>query len=63
MPHPAYNPDPAALDYYLFQSMAHFPYLWHFYNPEDVEVLVKEFFASKDKNLCYRHKIKELAER
>ena len=62
LPHPAYSPDLAPSDYYLFRSMAHFLRGRRFDNLEQVENGVQEFFASKDKE-WYQHGIQELAER
>ena len=44
MPHPAYIPDLAPLDYYLFQPEAHLLCLPCFHNQE-VEASAKEFFT------------------
>ena len=62
MTHPAYSPDPASSDYYLFWCLAHFLHLWCFKNKHEVEASVKELFVSKDKN-WYQYDIIELAER
>ena len=56
----AYSPDLTSLDYYLFQSMAHFLHPQSF--NKEVEASAREFFTSKDKNF-YLHRIKELTER
>ena len=62
MPHPAYSPDLAPSDYYLFRSMAHFLLGRDFHNLEEVKTGVKEFFDSKDEN-WYCRGIEELSER
>ena len=49
MPHPAYSTDLAPLDYFLFQSMAHFLCFQYFNNQVVVEASMKEFFTLKDK--------------
>jgi histone-lysine N-methyltransferase SETMAR len=62
LPHPAYSPDLAPSDYYLFRSMAHLLRGRRFKNVAEVESGVQEFFKSKDKS-WYRRGIHELAER
>ena len=62
MPLPPNSPDLAHSDYYLFRSMAHFLDSRCLNNQVDVDVSVKEFIASNDKNR-YQRVIKELAER
>jgi hypothetical protein len=46
--HPAFSPDLAPSDYYLFCSMAQFLHGKKFQSVVDVEVAVEEFFASKE---------------
>lgn len=62
LPHPAYSPDLAPSDYYLFRSMAHFLQGRRFNNIQEVEIGVREFFASKETS-WYRRGILELSER
>jgi histone-lysine N-methyltransferase SETMAR len=62
LPHPAFSPDLAPSDYYLFHSMAQFLRGKKFQSVADVEVAVEEFFASKDKERFYQA-FKELAEK
>ena len=50
LPHPAYSPDLAPSDYYLFRSMVHFLRGGNFENLEAVEVGVTELFASKSRD-------------
>jgi histone-lysine N-methyltransferase SETMAR len=50
LPHPAFSPDLEPSDYYyLFRSMAQFLRGKKFQSVVDLEVTVKEFFASKNK--------------
>jgi hypothetical protein len=49
LPYPTFNPDLEPSDYYLFRSMAQFLRGKKFQSVADVEVVVEEFFASKDK--------------
>jgi histone-lysine N-methyltransferase SETMAR len=60
--HPAFSPDLEPSDYYLFHSMAQFLRGKKFQSVADVEVVVEEFFASKDKEWFYQA-FKELAEK
>jgi hypothetical protein len=53
LPHPAVSPYLASSDYYLFRSMAQFLRGKKFQSVADVEVVVEEFFASKDKEWFY----------
>jgi histone-lysine N-methyltransferase SETMAR len=62
LPHPAFSPDLEPPDYYLFRSMAPFLRGKKFQSVVDVEVAVKEFVASKDKEWFYQT-FKELAEK
>lgn len=62
LPHPAYSPDLAPSDYYLFRSMAHFLRGRCFENEAEVEVGCREFFASKTTE-WYRRGISLLVER
>jgi len=62
LPHPAYRPDLAPSDYYLFRSMAHYLRCQSFTNIKDVEVACLEFFSSKSKE-WYLSGIQKLAER
>lgn len=62
LPHPAYSPDLAPSDFYLFRSMAHFLIGRNFANIEELEMGCREFFDSKPKE-WYRHGIQELAQR
>ena len=62
LPHPAYSPDVAPSDYYLFRSMEHFLRGRHFTNLEVVETGCREFFASKEP-VWYRRGIEILVER
>ena len=62
LPHPAYSPDLAPSDYYLFRSMAHFLRGRCFENESDVEAGCREFFASKATG-WYQRGISLLAER
>jgi histone-lysine N-methyltransferase SETMAR len=48
LPHPAFSPDLAPLEYYLFRSMTQFLCGKKFQSVEDLEVAVEELFASKD---------------
>ncbi|XP_029643946.1 histone-lysine N-methyltransferase SETMAR-like [Octopus sinensis] len=50
MPHPAYSPNLAPPDHYLFQSTVHFLRSGYFMNQEEVEASENGFFASKNKN-------------
>jgi len=61
-PHPAYSPDLAPSDYYLFRSMAHFLCGRSFSNVKDAEITCLEFFSSKSKD-WYLKGIQELSER
>jgi hypothetical protein len=60
--HPAFSPDLEPSDYYLFCSMAQFLCGKKFQSVACVEVVVEEFFASKDKEWFYQV-FKELAEK
>jgi histone-lysine N-methyltransferase SETMAR len=60
--HPAFSPDLAPLDYYLFRSMAQFLRGKKFQSVADVEVAVEEFSASKDKG-WFHQAFKELTEK
>lgn len=60
LPHPAYSPDLAPSDYYLFRSMAHYLQGRHFNNQEDVENGCREFFNSKSQE-WYKKGIESLA--
>ena len=62
LPHPAYSPDLAPSDYYLFRSMAHFLRGRNFNNLDEVENGCLEFFSSKNKE-WYRSGIEQLADR
>jgi histone-lysine N-methyltransferase SETMAR len=62
LPHPAFSPDLAPSDYYLFHSMTQFFHGKKFQSAADVEVAVEEFFASTDKEWFYQA-FKELAEK
>jgi len=62
LPHPAYSPDLAPSDYYLFLSMAHFLRGRTFETPEDVENGCREFFKSKPQE-WYKRGIEELAQK
>jgi hypothetical protein len=62
VPHHAFSPDLEPSDYYLFGSMAQFLHGKKFHSVADVEVVVQEFFASKDKEWFYQA-FKELAEK
>ena len=62
LPHPAYSPDLAPSDYYLFRSMAHYLSGRNFTNVKDVEVACLEFFSSISKE-WYLSGIQELTER
>jgi histone-lysine N-methyltransferase SETMAR len=62
LPHPAFTPDLEPSDYCLFRSMAQFLHGKKFQSVADMEVAVKEFFASKDKEWFYQP-FKELAEK
>jgi histone-lysine N-methyltransferase SETMAR len=62
LPHPAFSPDLVPSDYHLFRSMAQFLRGKKFQSVVDVEVVVEEFFASKDKEWFYQA-FKELAEK
>ena len=50
LPYPAYSPDLAPSDYYLFQSMQHGLVDTHFRNYEDVRKWIDEWIASKDQS-------------
>jgi hypothetical protein len=50
LPHPAYSPDLAPSDYYLFRSMAHFLKERRFENVDDIRNSCQQFFESKDKS-------------
>jgi histone-lysine N-methyltransferase SETMAR len=60
LPHLAFNPDLAPSDYCLFRSMVQFLRGKKFKSVTDVEVVVEEIFASKDKEWFYQA-FKELA--
>lgn len=62
LPHPAYSPDLAPSDFYLFRSMAHFLSGRSFANIEELEMGCREFFDSKPRE-WYRRGIQELAQR
>lgn len=62
LPHPAYSPDLAPSDYYLFRSMANFLRGRCFCNDDEVRIGCQEFFDSKDPS-WYRKGIEMLAER
>lgn len=62
LPHPAYSPDLAPSDYYLFRAMAHFLKGRTFNDLEEVEIGCQEFFVSKDKE-WYQHGMEQLADR
>lgn len=62
LPHPAFSPDLAPSDYYLFRSMAKFLRGKRFESRENIESAVQQFFASKPKEWFYQG-LKELAER
>lgn len=62
LPHPAYSPDLAPSDYYLFRSMAHFLRGRCFANDDEVRSGCQEFFESKEPG-WYRKGIEMLAER
>ena len=47
LPHPAYSPDLAPSDYYLFRAIAHFLRGRRFKDREEVEIGCRESFASK----------------
>jgi histone-lysine N-methyltransferase SETMAR len=49
LPHPAFSPDLEPSDYYLFHAMAQFLRGKKYQSVVAVEVMVEEFFASKDK--------------
>lgn len=48
LPHPAYSPDLAPSDYYLFRSMANFFKGRNFKNQQEVEIGCRDFFDSKN---------------
>jgi [histone H3]-lysine36 N-dimethyltransferase SETMAR len=62
LPHPAYSPDLAPSDFYLFRSMAHFLRGRHFYKISEVEDGVRDFLASKPPE-WYKIGIQKLGER
>lgn len=62
IPHPAYSPDLAPSDYYLFRSMAHYLQGKSFQNVEEVRTGITDFFISKPKE-WYMNGIKELTGR
>jgi hypothetical protein len=62
IPHPAFNPDLAPSDYYLFPSMAQFLRGKMFQSVADVEVAVEEILLPKIKSNSTRHS-KKLAEK
>jgi histone-lysine N-methyltransferase SETMAR len=62
LPHPAFSPDLEPSGYYLFHSVAQFLGGKKFQSVADVEVVVQELFASKDKEWFYQA-FKELAEK
>lgn len=62
LPHPAFSPDLAPSDYYLFRSMAQFFRGRNFQSIEEVDTAVTEFFASKNKDWFYQA-FRELADR
>jgi histone-lysine N-methyltransferase SETMAR len=55
LPHPAFSPDLAPSDYYLFHSMAQFHRGKKFQSVADVEVAVEEFLVPKIKSGFTRH--------
>ena len=63
LPHPAYSPDLAPSEYYLFASMGHALVERHFDSYEDVHFFRKwldEWFASKDEEFfVVVHKLPE----
>ena len=62
LPHPAYSPDLAPLDYHLFRSMAHLLPGSNFENIEAVEMSLTEFLASRTRD-WYIRRIINLVER
>ena len=50
LPHPAYSPDMAPSDYYMFQSQQNFLDSKTFTSNEGVKNALGPFFASKDQN-------------
>lgn len=61
LPHPAYSPDLAPSDYYLFSSMGHALGEQHFDSYEDVGKWLDEWFVSKGEKFFWRgiHKLPE----
>jgi histone-lysine N-methyltransferase SETMAR len=62
LPNPTFSPDLEPSYYYLFCSMAQFLHGKKFQSVADVEAVVEEIFASKDKEWFYQA-FKELAEK
>lgn len=54
LPHPAYSPDLAPSDYYLFQSLQNFLDGKTFTSNEEVKTHLDQFFASKDQKFYER---------
>jgi histone-lysine N-methyltransferase SETMAR len=55
LPHPAFSPDLAPSDYYLFRSMAQFLRGKKFQSVADVQVAVEEFLLPNMKSGFTRH--------
>ena len=62
LPYPAYSPDIAPSDYWLFRSLQSELSGKNFKTKEEVETAITKFFASKDSNF-YREGIERLPER
>ena len=62
LPHPAYSPDLAPSDYYLFKSLEHFLRGTRFTEIDQVEAALRDYFESKDQTF-YKAGIESLAER
>jgi len=62
VPHAAYSPDMAPLDYYLLRSLQHDLADTHFVKFEEIRKCIDDFIASKPVSF-YRQRIRKLPER
>ena len=62
LPHPAYSPDIAPSDYYLFRSLQHFLSGKTFVDTNAIRLALAEYFDSKSASF-YEEGIKDLVRR